>query len=63
MKQDDLCMYVFAAQREFEWLCGQIIHDGRDPGLIALVMTDKLVRRVRELNDLWNNRYTAEVRG
>lgn len=48
----DDCMYYLAASEEFKWLCRAIVHDGRDPDLVAMAMTEKLQRRVREMQVL-----------
>lgn len=42
-------MYLLAAKLEFEALCKRIVHDGRDPELVASAMLERLAARIREL--------------
>ena len=56
MTANEHYLYIQAAQLEFDQLCKQIVHDGRDSGLVAYAMTDRLNRHIRELRALWDAR-------
>jgi len=43
-----------AIRLEFESLCRRIVHDGRDPQLVADAMMQSLARRVDDLQRLWD---------
>jgi hypothetical protein len=63
MTANEQYLYMQSAQREFEWLCGKIVHDGRDPYIVACALTEKLSRRLGELQALWDSRLTANDGG
>ena len=53
MKRSDEYLFLLAAQREFEWLCKKIIHDGQDPYIVACIMVEKLSKYMRQMRELW----------
>ena len=63
MTNDAAFLYMQSTQREFEWLCGQIVCDGRDPHIVACALTEQVSRRLRELKSLWDGRLTASASG
>ena len=56
MTANEQYLYMQASQREFEWLCGKIVHDGREPHIVACALTERLSRRLGELQNLWDSR-------
>jgi hypothetical protein len=54
MNRDEIYLYLLAAQTEFEQLCRSIVHDGRDPYIVAGAMTEKLGTTVRRYQALWD---------
>jgi len=61
MTANEQYLYMQASQREFEWLCGKIVHDGRDPYIVACALTERLSRRLGELQNLWDSQFTANA--
>lgn len=47
-------LYLDAARLEFHWLCQKIVHDGRDPFVVAEALFERLVKSNREYQTLWD---------
>jgi hypothetical protein len=62
MKRSDEYLFLLAAQREFEWLCKKIIHDGRDPYIVACEMTAQLSKYMRQMRELWEGSKHEKIR-
>ena len=54
MTANEHYLYIQAAQLEFDQLCKQIVHDGRDPAMVAYAMAERLNRHIREFRALWD---------
>jgi len=48
----DMSTDMLSARLEFEALCTRIVHDGRDPLIVAHALTRQLSERVAELQNL-----------
>ena len=44
---------IESARKEFHFLCEKIIHDGRDPYIVAEAMLERLVSAMRDYKKLW----------
>jgi hypothetical protein len=62
MTRDERFLFIQAAQNEFQWLAKKIVCDGRDPDIVAFAMTEKLALRLKELEQLWENRTLSNSR-
>ncbi|MDZ4341325.1 MAG: hypothetical protein U1E51_02675 [Candidatus Binatia bacterium] len=53
-------VYNQAASNEFHHLCKTIVHDGRDPYIVAEAMLERLVQAMREYQALWDAAHSKE---
>jgi len=49
MTSNEKYLYVLSTRIEFEQLCRKIVHDGRDPVMVAHGMVERLAEHLREL--------------
>jgi len=55
MNEDEQFIFIHGAKAEFHWLCNKIVHDGRDPYLVAEAMLEELAKSMRGYQLLWDS--------
>jgi hypothetical protein len=53
MTNDEIYLYMLSSRLELEWLLRKIIHDGRDPLIVAYALTEKLALHLNYYKNLW----------
>ncbi len=52
MNANERYLYLLAAEREFTCLCNRIVHDGRDPMMVAYGMCEQLAGHLAKYQTL-----------
>jgi len=56
MTVNEIYLFLLAADREFDTLCNDIVHDGRDPFWVAESMKQQLSDYIQKMQQLWEVR-------
>ena len=56
MNANEWFLFLLSAKGEFDALCQQIVHDGRDPLFVAYGLLERLTRSMQKYQMLWEAR-------